>query len=105
MNELAVIDEATLADLGLGHLTDQEKQAVSEKIRTALEARVAVKITQGLSESQENELNNLLSGDDSQAAIDWMEKYIPNYQDVVKTELDGLISQIQHNNVSFVERL
>jgi len=105
MNDLANIDDKFLDSLGLSHLSEEEKQEVTDKIQTALETRVAIKITQGLAESQVNEFNNLLSGEDPQPVMDWMEKFIPNYRDIVKAELDGVVDQVKHNNLSFIQRL
>ena len=105
MNDLANIDDNFLASLGLGHLNEDEKQEVVNKIQSALESRVAIKITQGLTEGQVNEFNNLLSGDNPQPVMEWMEKFIPNYRDVVKAELDGVVDQVKHNNLSFIQRL
>lgn len=105
MDELATIDDKFLEDLGLGHLNPEEKQSVTDKIRTALESRVGIKITQNLSESQVNEFSNLVSGDDQVAMMEWMDKFIPNYRDIVKAELDAIIDQVKHNNLSFIQRL
>jgi histidinol dehydrogenase len=105
MFELVKIDDQFLTDLGLAHLTDEEKQEVAEKIRTALESKVGIKLAHSLNEDQLNEFNGIIGGDDPKAAMDWMEKNMPNYRDVVMDELDAIIDQIKHNNLSFIKRL
>ena len=105
MFELVKIDDQFLADLGLTDLSDEEKTEVAEKIRTALESKVGIKLTHSLSENQLDEFNNIVSGDDPKAALDWMETNMPNYREVVMIELDAIIDQIKHNNLSFIKRL
>lgn len=105
MFQLVTIDEKFLSDIGLVDLSAEEKQQAMEDIKIALESRVGVKLTQGLSDDQVDQFNNILSGDDMNVAMEWMDTNIPNYRDVVMLELDAIVEQIKHNNLSFIKRL
>lgn len=105
MFQLVTLDDEFLADIGLSDLSDAEKQQVLEDVRTTLEARVGVKLVRGLSEEQVKQFNDFIAGDDPKTAMDWIEKNIPNYQDIVMQELDLIIEQIKHNNLIFIKRL
>ena len=105
MFQLVKLDDEFLASIGLADLSDEEKKEVLEDVRTALEAKVGVKLTQGLSDEQVDQFSNMLAGDDHNAALEWMETNIPNYREVVMQELDAIVDQIKHNNLSYVKRL
>ncbi len=105
MFQLVTLDDEFLADIGLSDITDAEKQQVLEDVRTTLEAKVGVKLIQGLSDEQVNQFNDITTGDEPQPAIDWMETNIPNYQDVVMQELDTIVEQIKNNTMSFIKQL
>lgn len=105
MYQLVAIDDKFLADIGLADISVEEKKQAIEDIRIALESRVGVKLTQGLSDEQVDQFKTILSSDDQKAAMDWMENNIPNYREVVMLELDAIVDHIKHNNLSFINRL
>ncbi len=105
MFQLVTLDDEFIADIGLSDLSDTEKQQVLEDVRTSLEAKVGVKLVQGLSEEQVNQFNDIIKGDDSKVAMDWLENNVPNYQDVVMEELEAIVEQIKNNNLSFIKQL
>ena len=105
MFQSVTLDDEFLTDIGLTDLSDEEKQQTLESIKVALDAKVGAKITQDLSDEQINQFNNIVASDDSTATLEWIEKNVPNYQDIVMQELDIIIEQIKHNNLMFVKRL
>lgn len=105
MFQLVKLDEEFLASIGLADLSDDEKKEALDDIKTALEAKVGVKITQNLSDEQVDQFSNLLSGTDHNAALSWIETNIPNYREIVMQELDAIVDQIKHNNLAYVKRL
>ena len=105
MFQLVTLDDEFLADIGLSDISDAEKQQVLEDVRTSLEAKVGVKLVQDMSEEHVNQFNDIIKGDDSKVAMDWLENNVPNYQDVVMEELEAIVEQIKNNNLSFIKQL
>lgn len=105
MFQPVTIDDKFLTDVGLGDLSSEDSQQAIDNIRESLEAKVGIKITQSLNDTQVDDFNNLLSGDDPKSASDWIENNIPNYREIVMKELDSIIEQIKLNNFSFIKRL
>jgi len=105
MFQIVILDDKFLINVGLGHLSTDEKKQALEDVKTALEARVGVKLTQSLSDDQVNQFNDILSNDNLNIATEWMENNIPNYREVVMQELDAIVDQIKHNNLAFIKRL
>jgi histidinol dehydrogenase len=105
MFQLVTLDDKFLNDIGLTDLSAEEKKQALDNIRVTLESRVGVKITQGLSDDQVDQFSNIISSDNQNEAIIWMNKNIPNYQDIVMQELDAIIDQIKKNSLSFIAKL
>jgi len=105
MFQVTTLDDKFIADIGLANISEAEKKQVLEDVRTTLEAKVGVRLTNGLSDDQVNQFNDILSGDDSKVAMDWMDSNIPNYRDVALQEYDAILEQIKNNTLSFVKQL
>ena len=56
-------------------------------IYETLELRVGVRSLHGMSDEQLNEFEQLMDANDEAGALKWLETNVPNYKDVVASEL------------------
>lgn len=91
-----LIDDQFLAAMGLGTLTDEQKQQALYNIMYTLNANVAYRVTETLNESQLNEFNSMMDNDPSDEELTaWLKANIPNYQQLIEEEIQNMKSQNQ----------
>ena len=72
------LDDKFLADVGLGELPDDQKQAFLQHIYEELELRVGTKLSDGLSDQQLEEFEKIIDRDHS--IIDsWLNAHVQDY--------------------------
>lgn len=72
------LDDKFLADIGLGDLPDDQKQAFLQHIYEELELRVGTKLSDGLSDQQLEEFEKIIDRD--HAVIDsWLMAHVQDY--------------------------
>lgn len=72
------LDDKFLADIGLGDLPDDQKQAFLQHIYEELELRVGTKLSDGLSDHQLEEFEKIIDRD--HAVIDaWLSAHVQDY--------------------------
>jgi hypothetical protein len=72
------LDDKFLADIGLGDLPDDQKQAFLQHIYEELELRVGTKLSDGLSDQQLEEFEKIIDRD--HAVIDaWLAAHVQDY--------------------------
>lgn len=88
------IDDKFLEQLGLGALSQEEKEKMKAHIYETLEMNVGMRLASGMSEEQLNEFEALMNNNDEAGALKWLETNFPNYKDVVAEELEKLKNEI-----------
>lgn len=73
------IDDAFLADIGLGHLSEEEKQKRIELIQAELEERIGESVMADLSEEQLAEFVAMLDQDEAKIQ-QWLHETVPGYE-------------------------
>ena len=88
------IDDDFLASVGLAALPADDKRKMLAHIYETLELRVGMKLAHGMSDEQLNEFERLMDANDEAGALKWLETNVPNYKDVVASELAALKAEI-----------
>ncbi|MDR1300836.1 MAG: DUF5663 domain-containing protein [Candidatus Nomurabacteria bacterium] len=85
------LDDEFLAQLGLGAMPEEQKQAFLQHIYSELEIRVGEKLTDGMSDEQLDEFGQFVDKNET-AVRAWFGKNLPNYKEdpEFKTLLDKL---------------
>lgn len=75
------IDEDFMAEVGLDSMPEAEKADFMKDAEEELEVRIGEKISEGLSEDQLLEFDQV---DNIVAAEQWLERYVPNFRDLAR---------------------
>jgi hypothetical protein len=89
-------DSEIIKELGFDELPAEEQNRRLEQFYQTLNIRVGMAIEDKLSDEQLAELANLM--DDQNAANDWLEKTVPDYETIVKNELESLKQEIKNES-------
>ena len=88
------LDDNFLAELGLAELPAEEKKKMLAHIYETLELRVGMKLAENMSDAQLDEFEKLMDTGNESGALAWLETNVPNYKDVVASELATLKAEI-----------
>jgi len=88
------IDDALLADLGLGALPKGEKDALRQHIYETLEMRVGMRLADQMTNEQLDEFETYFNAKDDAGAFRWLETNFPNYKDIVADEFNKLKTEV-----------
>lgn len=97
------IDDDFLAGLGLGDLSEEDKQAFVLHLQEELEMRVGEILADRLTDEQLDEFGEIVESDNPEAAGTWLQENAPGYEQVVLDELEKLRQEIIQNNQAFAE--
>jgi hypothetical protein len=75
------LDDEFLAQLGLGDMPEEQKQAFLQHIYSELEIRVGEKLTAEMSDAQLDEFGYFVDKKDAEVR-DWFAKNVPNYKEL-----------------------
>ena len=89
------LDDNFLAELGLATLPAEEKKKMLAHIYETLELRVGMKLAENMSDGQLDEFEKLMDTGNEAGALTWLETNVPNYKDVVASELEVLKNEIK----------
>mgnify|MGYP000869671159 CR=1 FL=1 len=89
------LDDNFLAEIGLAALPPEDKKKMLAHIYETLELRVGMKLAENMSDAQLNEFEQLMDNGNEAGALTWLETNVPNYKDVVATELETLKAEIK----------
>ena len=96
MTTVAPIDKEELrkrivAELNIGHLTDDEQEKVINKVSEVLMKRATLEVMRRIPEDQLDELDKLTEAEDGAGIQKLGAKYVPNVEEVVtQAAKDGL---------------
>jgi hypothetical protein len=97
------LDNNFLADIGLSELPEGEKSKMLAHIYETLELRVGMKLAENMSDAQLDEFEKLADSNNEAASLKWLETNVPNYKDVVMSELEKLKSEVKATASQIVE--
>lgn len=87
------ITQSTLETLGID-LTGEDVDALLDDLNETLQERVGTEITQALTEDQLKELVDLQESASETEIGDWLQKNVPDMQQIIQNEIDILIGEI-----------
>jgi hypothetical protein len=87
------ITQSTLETLGID-LTGEDVDALLDDLNETLQERVGTEIAQSLQESQLKELAEMQESATEVEISAWLQKNVPDMQQIVQNEIDILIAEI-----------
>ena len=87
------ITEDMLTDLGID-LAGEDKVAVLAQLNDTLQERIGVEISQLLDETELEELQELQESSSDEIVDEWLEKHIPNLEDIVSNNVVALLDEM-----------
>ena len=91
------LDDNFLQDIGLGTLAADDKKKMLAHIYETLELRVGTKLAENMADEQLDEFEKLANANDETGSLKWLETNVPNYKDVVMSELEKLKAEIRES--------
>ena len=94
------LDENLLNEIGLGELTDQEKETTLEYIYQLLESRIDKRLTEAMSEEQLKTFDEIISKETPESdekGQKWLEENFPKYKEIVTEEFEQIRDDIKAN--------
>ena len=81
----------------------EDEQKLIDHLNEMLEDRVGVEVVESLDDTQLDELATLQEADDQTAIQSWMEKNVPELEDIVKDEVDVLLGEVAKDADNFAQ--
>jgi hypothetical protein len=97
------LDEKFLQSVGLTSLSEDQKKPFLEHIFKELQIRVGVRLSDGLTDEQLGEFEELHKSS-PQDALRWLEANRPSYREIVAAELAKLQQEIINGKDKILER-
>lgn len=93
---MTYITPEILHQLGI-HKSEAEEKALIEHFEQTLNERVGATITDLLDDEQVEQLMDLTDKGDAEATTMWLQKNVPEYDELVKDEYDILMGELAEN--------
>jgi hypothetical protein len=91
-----LITPEILHSIGI-HKSEAEEKALIEHFQETLNERVGVTITDLLNDEQIEKLLDLTEKGDEAATTDWLQKTLPEFDELVQAEFDILMGEMAEN--------
>lgn len=95
-------DPNLLADLDLSQYDDSERQTIAQNIYARLEDRVGEKTAAMVPDDKFEEFELLVDQASDERLDEWLDTNIPDYDNLVSTELDNLKNEFKANPGAFL---
>jgi Protein of unknown function (DUF5663) len=83
-------DDQFFQTIGLGSASDEDRAEMISKLAELVQGRVALKLTEVLTEEQLEHFDKLLEGDDDDAALAYVQQVYPQYPQLLQSEVDAV---------------
>ncbi|MBQ9019808.1 hypothetical protein IJ096_00550 [Candidatus Saccharibacteria bacterium] len=87
-------DDEFLEKVGLGALPEERKADFLEYLQESLEIRVGQRMSEGMSDAQLLEFDEIAKSGDVVATQDWIRTNRPDYQEIAKSELRRMTEEL-----------
>lgn len=81
----------------------EDEQALIDHLNEVLEDRVGAEVVESLDDDQLDELATLQESDNQDAIQSWMQKNVPEMEDIVKDEIDILLGEVAKDADNFAK--
>ncbi len=89
------LDNDLLQELGLGELSDDEKNDALDKINETLEERAGDRIIDQMDRAQMDEFEQHVKQGGAEKTMDWLKSSFPGYQQLVEEELEKIKNEVK----------
>lgn len=98
------IDSDFLEQVGLGSLSDDEKNDAIEQIIATLQERVGDRAIDVLIDEQVDVLEDKFVNGTVEENSEWLQKNVPNYQGIVNEELEKIKNEVKSQGISVLAK-
>lgn len=88
------LDHPFLVEIGLGHLESEQQQIILNRLYQVLELRVGQTLVGSLTKNERAMFEQLTDAGDVEAAHNYLQRVVPDYAFVVRTELDSIANAV-----------
>lgn len=88
------IDDDFLVSLGLGSMSQSDREAFLDEVRGELKSRIGEELSKTLTDDQLEQFDELVKAEDRTAALRWLEQHCPSYEEVVASEIEHVRQEI-----------
>src|SRR3990167_7666434 len=96
-------DDNLLTGINLDQFSEADQQKIQEKLYRQLENRVGAKVESIVSDEQFTQFESVVDQGDENKLDEWLEKNLPNYEQIVGEILQQLKQEVTANPQSFLE--
>lgn len=100
---MIALDDNFLAGVGLLGLPAEVRNDLLRHTHGILEKRVGHCLASSMSAGQLDEFESFMDAGDDEAALAWLERTCPHYQDVVREQYEGLRAELQEAAPAILE--
>ena len=100
-----MFDDQFFTAAGLDSLTAEEKQQLREQLAGLIQERLAVRLTEVLTEEQAEQFSNLMDKDGEAEAFKYLEEVFPQYGELVAQEVERARQELLQDMQQVAERL
>ncbi|MEI6481708.1 MAG: DUF5663 domain-containing protein [Candidatus Saccharibacteria bacterium] len=97
-------NEQLIEELGLQAATPEVQEQMIGLIYSTLNMRTAMKLSDMLSDEQLEQFNSLTESKDD-AAAEWVEKNIPEHQDIIDEEMKAILDETKQSVQNMTKNL
>ena len=83
-------DDQFFTSIGLGDASDEDRAEMVSKLAELVQGRVALKLSDALTEEQLNHFDKLLESDGDDAALAYVQRVYPEYPQLLQGEVDAV---------------
>jgi hypothetical protein len=83
-------DDQFFQAIGLGSASDEDRADMINKLAELVQGRVALKLTDVLTEEQLDHFDKLLDSDDDEAALAYVQQVYPQYNQLLQSEVEAV---------------
>ena len=95
-------DDNLLTGINLDQFSEADQQKIQEKLYRQLENRVGAKVESIVSDEQFTQFESVVDQGDENKLDEWIEKNVPNYEQITSEILQQLKQEIAANPQNFL---
>ena len=95
-------DDNLLTGINLDQFSEADQQKIQEKLYRQLENRVGAKVESIVSDEQFTQFESVVDQGDENKLDEWLEKNVPNYEQITSEILQQLKQEIAANPQNFL---
>jgi hypothetical protein len=98
-------EKTLIEELGLGHLSEEQKNQMNDQLADILQNRVTVRILEILTDEEKAELDKLVAAGDDEKADVFLTEKVPGLELIVQEEFESLKREMIKRNEDLKDAL